>query len=177
MLKVIVIVAAVLALGVAGLLAYASTKPDHSRLERTASIKAAPDKIHPLINDLRRHGEWSPWEKVDPGMQRRHSGAPSGKGAIYEWEGNKDIGAGRMEILETTPQRVLVKLDFLKPMEAHNMAEFTLVPKGDATAVTWAMYGPSPLHFKVMSLFFDAEKMVGPHFEAGLTNLKAIAER
>jgi uncharacterized protein YndB with AHSA1/START domain len=175
MLKTIAIVVAVL---VGALLAFAATKPDSFRVQRTASIKAPPEKIFPLINDLHSWGAWSPWEKLDPAMKRTHSGAASGKGAVYEWAGNGEVGAGRMEIVEASPpSAVRIKLDFLKPFEAHNFAEFTLEPKGDATDVTWAMYGPSNYVSKLMSVFFSMDSMVGKSFEAGLSNLKAATEK
>jgi len=115
---------------------------------------------------------------MDPAMQRTYSGPESGKGSVYEWEGNNKVGKGRMEIIDAPPpSKVAIKLDFLKPFEAHNTAEFTLVPKGDATDVTWAMHGPSPFIAKVMSVFMSMDCMVGKDFEAGLTNLKAAAEQ
>lgn len=170
-------IAGVLVLAVAGLLIFAATKPDSFRVERSASIKAPPEKIFALINDLHAHGGWSPWEKKDPGMKRSFSGPPAGKGAIYEWDGNKEIGQGRMEIAEAVPSsRVTMKLDFIRPFEAHNMAEFVLQPSGDATTVTWAIYGPSPYISKVMTLFFDMDQMIGKEFETGLANLKVLTE-
>jgi uncharacterized protein YndB with AHSA1/START domain len=175
MLKTIAIVVVVL---LGALLAFAATKPDTFRVQRSASIKAPPEKIFPLINDLRSWDAWSPWEKLDPAMKRTHSGAASGKGAVYEWAGNGEVGAGRMEIVEaSSPSAVRIKLDFHKPLEAHNFAEFTLEPKGDATNVTWAMYGPSPYVSKLMSVFFSMDSMVGKSFEAGLANLKAATEK
>ena len=175
MLKTIAIVAVVL---VAGLLAFAATKPDTFRVQRAATIKAPPEKIFPFISDLRSWGAWSPWEKLDPAMQRTHSGAPSGKGAVYEWAGNGEVGAGRMEIVEAAPpSAVKIKLDFLKPFEAHNFAEFTLERQGDATNVIWAMYGPNTFVSKLMSVFVSMDGMVGKSFEAGLANLKAAVEK
>ncbi len=163
---------------IAAVLIFAATRPDTFRVQRTASIKAPPEKIFPLIDDLHRHAAWSPWEKKDPAMNRAHSGAPSGKGAVYEWDGNKEIGKGRMEITESTPSsRVVMAMHFIKPFEAHNTAEFTLEPKGDSTTVTWALYGPQPYLAKVMHLFLNVDKMVGNEFETGLANLKAIAEK
>ena len=106
------------------------------------------------------------------------SGAASGKGAVYEWDGNKNVGAGRMEIIESVaPSKVSIKLDFLKPFEGHNIAEFTIVPSGDGNTVTWAMFGPSPLMMKVMGTFMNMDRMIGDDFAAGLANLKAIAEK
>jgi uncharacterized protein YndB with AHSA1/START domain len=175
MLKKIALVVVVL---VAALLAFAATKPDSFRVQRAASINAPPEKIYPLISDLRRWGAWSPWEKLDPAMKRTHSGAASGRGAVYEWDGNKEVGAGRMEIVEVSPpSAVRIKLDFLKPFAAHNFAEFTLEPKGDATTVTWAMYGPNTYVSKLMSVFFSMDSMLGKYFETGLANLKAASEK
>ena len=175
MFKIIAIVVGVL---LAALLIYAATQPDTFRVQRAISIKAPPEKIFPLINDLHSWGAWSPWEKMDPAMKRTFSGAASGKGAVYEWEGNHEVGKGRMEIMESSPpSKVVIKLDFIKPFEAHNIAEFTLESKGDSTNVTWAMHGPNPYIAKVIHIFFSMDSMVGKQFEAGLANLKTIAEK
>lgn len=175
MLKTIVIIVVIL---VAAILIYAATKPDTFRIQRSANVAAPPDKVFPLINDFYNWQAWSPWEKKDPAMKKTHSGAPQGKGAMLEWDGNKDVGTGRMEALESIPSsKILIKLDFLKPFEAHNQAEFTLVPSAGTTQVTWAMYGPQPYMMKVMGLFCSMDKMVGKDFEDGLANLKALAEK
>jgi uncharacterized protein YndB with AHSA1/START domain len=175
MLKIIGIVIVVL---LAGVLALAATKPDSFRVERSTSIKAPPEKIFPLINDFHRWGAWSPFEKLDPAMRRRLGGAESGEGAVYEWEGNSQAGKGRMEIVESTPpSKVSIKLDFLKPFESHNTADFTLEPTADSTRVTWAMHGPNVFLGKVMSVFVSMDDMIGKDFEAGLANLKTVAER
>jgi uncharacterized protein YndB with AHSA1/START domain len=175
MIKIILIAIFILIAAVLGL---AMTKPDNFRIERAATIKAPPEKIFAVINDFHNWTSWSPWEKLDPTMKRTHSGAASGKGAIYEWEGNSKVGAGRMEILDTTaPSKIAIKLDFIKPFEGHNTAEYTLVPQGEMTNVTWAMYGPTPFISKLMQVFISFDKMVGKDFEAGLANLKAVAEK
>jgi uncharacterized protein YndB with AHSA1/START domain len=159
-------------------LAFAATKPDTFRVERTTRIAAPPETIFPHINDLTKWTAWSPWEKMDPAMRKTASGPAQGQGAVYKWDGNNQVGTGRMEVLESVPpSKILIKLDFLKPFEAHNRAEFTLTPQEGATTVTWAMYGPQPYLAKVMSLVFNCEKMVGPQFETGLANLKALAEQ
>ena len=169
----IVIVVAILAV-----LAYAATRPDDFRVERKTSIKAPPDKIFASINDFNQWGAWSPYEKIDPSMKRSFSGAASGKGAIYNWDGSGKAGAGRMEILDApAPAKVVIKLDFMKPFEGHNTALFTLQPQGDSTEVSWAMFGPAPYISKVMGVFFNMDKMIGADFETGLANLKALAER
>ena len=111
-------------------------------------------------------------------MKRTFSGAERGKGAVYEWQGNNAVGAGRMEIIDpVSPSRILVKLDFLKPMEGHNTAEFSLQPEGAATRVTWAMYGPNPFIAKLFQVFISMDRMVGGDFEKGLDNLRALAEK
>ena len=177
MVETIAITAVVIALLLVAALAYAATKPDTFRVQRSTSIKAAPEKIFSLVNDLRSHGSWSPWEKKDPAMKRTYSGAASGKGAVYEWDGNKNIGQGRMEITDTSPSKVVFKMDFIKPFEAHNIAEIAMEPKGDVTNVTWAIYGPSPYVSKVMSLVCNIDKMIGREFDTGLANLKTITEK
>jgi uncharacterized protein YndB with AHSA1/START domain len=175
MLKTIAIAVVVV---VGGFLIYAATRPDSFRVERTATIKAPPEKIFPLINDFQRWGAWSPFEKKDPTMKRTLSGAPSGSSAVYEWDGNKEIGQGRMEIVESVPpSRVTLKLDFTRPFEAHNIVDFTLEPRGDSTQVTWAIHGPSPFISKVMGIVFNMDKMIGKDFEAGLAALKTVSEQ
>src|SRR6185312_15262187 len=99
--------------------------PDTFRIERTVSIKASPDKIYPYISNLHNWSTWSPFEKFDPNMKRTFSGPPNGKGAVYAWDGNSKAGSGRMEITDTVqPSHVMIKLDFLKPFEGHNITEF-----------------------------------------------------
>jgi uncharacterized protein YndB with AHSA1/START domain len=159
-------------------IAIAAMKPDTFRVERSTTINAPPEKVFALINDFHKWPAWSPWEKMDPEMKRTHSGAAQGHGAVYAWHGNKKVGEGRMEIADSSPpSRIVIKLDFLKPFEAHNTAEFTLIKKGNATNVTWGMYGPSPFMAKIMQVFMSMDSMVGKDFEAGLANMKAAAEQ
>jgi hypothetical protein len=171
-----VTIAAIVLLLIVGLLAYAAAQPDAFRIARSAAIRAPAGTIFPLIDDFHAWTAWSPYEKLDPDMRKTYEGAPSGKGAIYAWEGKK-AGAGRMEITEdATPNRVTIKLDFSKPFVAHNIAEFTLEPSGDATTVTWAMTGRRPFMMKVMGVFMNMDTMIGKDFEAGLASLKAATE-
>ena len=174
MLKTIAIIIVLL---IAALLIYAATKSDSFRIERSTTIKAPPEKISAYLTDFKQWAAWSPWEEKDPAMKRTFSGAASGKGAVYGWEGNKNVGTGRMEILDVQPQKVTVKLDFLAPFEAHNTAEYTMQPEGDSTKLTWAMFGPANYMSKVMTTVMSMEKMVGPDFEAGLAKLKTAAEK
>lgn len=167
-----------IALLVAGVLVAAAMKPDSFRVERSAVILAAPDKVHALIDDFHAWTAWSLWEKIDPGLKRTYAGPQKGVGAVYGWEGNKKVGRGRMEILESAPaSRVKIKLDFLEPFEAHNTAEFTLQPAGvNGTSVNWAMYGPSNFMAKLMQVFMSMDRLVGKDFEKGLAAMKAAAE-
>ncbi len=168
----------VLLLAVALVLGWAATQPDTFRIERTITIDAPPERIFPLVNDFRGWALWSPWENRDPGMQRTHSGADSGVGAVYEWSGNGEVGSGRMEIIQSVPDsRVAIDLHFLTPIEARNTTEFLLEPRGGSTGVTWAMFGPSPFISKLMGLFMSMDDLVGGDFEAGLASLKELAER
>ena len=170
-------VAVVFGILLAAILGYAATKPGTFLVRRARSIQAPPEKIFELINDFHRWASWSPYEKLDPTMKKTFSGASSGKGAVYAWEGNSKAGEGRMEITDTSPgSKVTIKLDFLKPFEGHNTAEFTVEPQGEFTNVTWAVFGPVPYVMKVMSIFFSMDKLLGKDFETGLANLKAIAE-
>ena len=172
------IIVGIIVLLVAGLLGFAATKPDKFRVQRSATMKAPPEKIFPLINDFHKWGSWSPWEKLDLEMKKTHSGAASGKGAIYEWEGNKKVGQGRMEIMEESPpSKLAIKLDFIKPFQANNTAEFALDRQGDSTNVTWTMDGSQPFMFKVMGVFTNLDNMLGKDFEAGLASIKGIAEK
>jgi hypothetical protein len=177
MLKILIAIAIILVVAILGVLAYAATRPDTFRVQRSASIKASPEKIFPLINDLQVWRGWSPYEKKDPDMQRRYSGPAAGKGAHYAWDGNKEIGAGSLEIIESVPSsKIAMRLDFVRPFESTNRADFTLEPNGDSTTVTWAMTGPLTLMFKLVHMVFNFDRMVGSDFEAGLADLKTLAE-
>lgn len=177
MRRKLAIAAGIVAAAILGLLAYAAIQPDEFRVARTASIKAPPERIHPLVEDLRRHREWSPWEKKDPGMKRTYTGSSAGKGAVYEWDGNNEIGAGRITIAESSPQRVVFDMHFLRPFDSRSTAEISLQPRGEATEVTWSMYGPQLFVGKVMGLFFNMDAMIGGEFEKGLATLKTVTER
>jgi hypothetical protein len=177
MLEAIVIIAIILAIAIAFVLIAAAGKPDTFRVKRAAAIKAAPEAIFPLIADFREWGKWSPWEGRDPALKRTFGGAERGAGAVYAWDGNRNVGAGRMEITRATaPSDIVIKLDFIKPFEGHNIAEFTLSPQDGGTDVAWVMHGPAPFMNKVMQVFMNMDRMIGRDFEAGLANLKKVAE-
>jgi uncharacterized protein YndB with AHSA1/START domain len=178
MFETIAVIAVIVALAIAAVLIFAATKPNTFSVQRSAAIHAPPEKIFPLINDFHQWRAWSPYEDRDPNLQRTYSGAISGKGAVYEWAGNRNVGSGRMEILDApAPDQVVIKLDFISPFEGHNTAEFTCVPQGDTTNVTWRMHGPAPFMMKVMHVFINMDNMIGKDFAVGLDNLKRVAEK
>src|SRR4029453_8809264 len=171
MFEIIAIIAVVLAIAI--VLILAATRPDTFSVQRAPTIKAPPERIFPLINDFHQWASWSPYENKDPAMKRSFGGAASGRGAVYAWEGNKNVGSGRMEIMDASaPSKIVIKLDFFTPFEGHNTAEFTMLPQGDATNITWLMHGPLPLMGKIMHVFINMDNMIGKDFEAGLANLK-----
>lgn len=174
MLTTLLLLAAV----IAAFLAYIATRPNHFRLERRTTIQAPAATIYALIEDFRRWQSWSPYESKDPDMERSFAGNERGLGAIYGWNGDKNVGEGRMEILEAVPnQRLLLSLDFFRPFKARNQAEFTLTDIGAGVTVTWAMSGPVPYFFRIFHLVCDMDKMVGKDFEAGLAKMKGVVER
>ena len=178
MFEIIAIIAVVLAIAIAVVLILAATKSSTLRVQRATSIRASADKIFPMINDFHQWRGWSPYEDRDPALKRTYEGPASGKGAVYAWDGNKNVGSGRMEILETSvPSRITIKLDFFKPFEGHNTAEFTMLPQGDGTHVTWVMHGPARFVTKLIQVFMNLDNMIGRDFEAGLANLKTITEK
>ncbi len=176
-LSILKIAALILGAAVAILLLYATTRPDTFRVERSISIKASPERVFALINDLHSFHSWNPYAKKDAAMKIGYSGPATGKGARYAWE-STEVGFGSMEITDAVlPSLVAINLDFVKPFEAHNQVTFTMVAdNAHATRVTWAMEGPVPYLSKVMHLLFNIDKMVGDDFEIGLRELKAQAE-
>ncbi len=178
MSEVLVIIAVILAIAIAAILVLAATKPGTLRVQRSISIKAPAEGIFPLISDFHQWLTWSPYEQKDPAMKRTYGGAERGKGAAYAWDGDKNVGSGRMEILEASaPQKIVIKLDFFTPFEGHNTAEFTMLPQGDGTRVTWLMHGPANFMSRLIQVFMNLDNMIGKDFEAGLANLKKLTEK
>ncbi|SDJ11376.1 MULTISPECIES: SRPBCC family protein [Bradyrhizobium] len=178
MLEVIAVIAVILAVAIAVVLVLAATKPGRFSVRREIRVHAPAEKIFPLINDFHRWVDWSPYEHKDPALKRTYSGLESGKGAVYAWDGNNNVGSGRMEILESAaPSKIVIQLDFFKPIEGHNTAEFTMLPQGDGTHVIWLMHGPASFMNKLMQVFMNLDRMIGKDFEAGLVNLKNVTEK
>jgi hypothetical protein len=178
MFEAIAIIAVVLAVAIAIVLVLAATKPATLGVQRAIAVKASPEKIFPLINDFHQWTNWSPYENKDPAMRRSYGGVAAGKGAVYNWDGNNNVGSGRMEIIDSSaPSKIVIKLDFIKPFEGHNTAEFTMLPQDDATNVTWLMHGPASFMSRLMQVFINLDHMIGKDFEIGLSNLKRLAEK
>lgn len=172
-------IALLFVLAVAALLAYAATRPDTFAVERSATIAAPASTLFPLINDMRSFNTWNPYNRKDPAMKGVYSGPSAGAGSAFDFHGNKDAGKGRLTITGSAePSLVSMQLDMEEPLEGHNAIDFKLTPEGDAaTRVTWSMHGPSSFLPKLMGIFFNMDQMIGKDFEAGLSNLKALAEK
>jgi hypothetical protein len=170
-------IALIIVLAVAALLLYATTRPDTFAVQRSTVIQAGTDTLFPLINDLRQFNTWNPYARKDPAMQISYRGPASGPGAAFDFSGNKDAGRGRVDVTGAQPPtRVDMVLHMIEPFEGRNQISFTLTPQGEATQVTWAMHGPSPYVSKLIGIFIDMDHMIGRDFEAGLAQLKALAE-
>ena len=178
MFEILLVFAVAIVIALAAILIIASRKPDTFRIERSAVISAPPEAVFPLINDFHQWRGWSPWEARDPALKRTYSGASSGKGAVYAWDGNRSVGSGRMEITESAaPSKIVIKLDFIKPFEGHNIAEFTLTSAASSTTVNWVMTGPAIFFSKVMQVFMSFDRMIGRDFETGLANLQKLTAK
>jgi hypothetical protein len=172
--KVLTAFAAIVAI----FLVVAALQPDTFRVSRSATMAAAPEVVFAQVNDFHNWGGWNPWQKVDPNATYTYTGADAGEGAKFAWDGNDDVGAGRMTITDTDPpRRVAIELEFLRPFAATNQAEFTFEPKGAETLVTWSMAGANTFLSKVMGLLMNMDQMIGGEFEKGLRDMKAIVEK
>jgi len=168
----------ILGLAIVALLIYVAMRPDTFRVERHVVIDRPADAIFALIDDFHNWRLWSPWEDLDPALQRNYRGSPRGLGAIYEWEGNGKAGKGHMEITrDEAPRHVTIDLEFLRPFKAENNAAFDLEPQGAGTLVTWVIYGPLPFMSKLFGLFVSMDALIGRDFERGLQKLKTVAEQ
>jgi ribosome-associated toxin RatA of RatAB toxin-antitoxin module len=174
MLKIILIA---LPLVIAVLGTIVALQSSEFRVVRSAILSAPAQALFALVNDFHRWEAWSPWEKLDPALERSYDGSPAGVGAVYSWVGNNQVGEGRMTILESNPNDLVrIKLEFLKPFAATHTAEFTFKPEGDRTRVTWNMFGEKNFLSKAIGLFMNMDKMIGDNFEQGLAQLESAAK-
>jgi uncharacterized protein YndB with AHSA1/START domain len=170
-LTILVIVIAVLA----GVIAM---QPENYSYTRSAVFNAAPAAVFAQVNDFHKWEAWSPWAKLDPNAKNTFEGPAEGAGSSFAWDGNNQVGAGKMTITESTPpSRIVLKLEFIKPFPGTSQTEFTFMPEGNGTKMTWTMSGKNNFIGKAMGLIMNCEKMIGEQFEKGLSNLKAVVER
>jgi len=173
----LVVILTVFFIIIIGFMAIVAMQPSDFRVTRSINIHAPPEVVFAQVNDLHKWEGWSPWLKVDPAMKQNYEGAPAGVGAIYNWDGNMEVGAGRITVIESRPNEFIrLKLEFFKPMKGVNTAEFTFKPEGDQTVVTWTMFGECNFIAKVFQIFVSMDKMVGEQFEKGLASMKTIVE-
>ena len=152
-------------------------QPSEFRIARTANMRAPAPAVFAQVNDFHKWEAWNPWGKLDPAMKQTYQSAPAGTGAVYTWTGNKEVGEGRMTIIESRPSDLIrINLEFFKPFAATNLAEFTFRPAGDQTAVTWSMTGKNNFMAKAIHLFMNMDKMIGAQFEQGLAQMKSVVE-
>jgi hypothetical protein len=174
LIKILIGVVVVLAV----LAAYIATRPEDFSVVRSASFAAPAPAVFAQVNELKKWETWSPWAKKDPQAKSSYAGPAAGTGASMSWAGNKEVGEGRMTIVESRPNELLrFKLEFFKPFAATNSAEFAFQEAGGRTALTWTMRGQNNFIGKAMCLVFDMDKMVGGDFDAGLSGIKAIVEK
>src|SRR6185369_8731640 len=168
----------VLVLVVGGFVGFAATRPDSYRVERSQRIQAPAEVVFAQLDDFKAWSGWSPWDKRDPGMKKTHEGPAHGPGASYSWQGNDKVGEGKMTVIQAQPPSAIAyRLELIKPFSSVAGTAFALKPAGDkAVDVTWSMSGDNNLMGKVFGVFMNVDKMVGGDFEAGLANLKAVAE-
>ena len=152
-------------------------RPSEFRVMRSAAIDAPASEVFTQVNDFHNWDAWSPWAKLDPAMKATFEGPAAGTGAVYKWSGNDEVGEGSMTLTESRPNdRIDIALTFIRPFACTNTTEFTFVPEGDGTVVTWNMTGHLNFVCKAMHLFVDMDKMVGGDFEKGLTQMKSVTE-
>jgi hypothetical protein len=160
---------------IAILLIVVALRPSEFRVERSATLSASPAALFEQVNDHHKFTLWNPFMKVDPNVKTTYSGPGAGIGAVCSWDGNNKIGAGSATIVESKPDELIrQRMDWKRPMKGTSTVEFTFKPAGENTVVTWAMYGKNGFMGKIVSLFLDCEKMVGPQFEQGLANLGEV---
>jgi hypothetical protein len=167
----------VLVLIVVGLVVVIARRPSEFRVERMTVVAAPPAAVFAQVNDFHKWDAWNPWAKMDPALKQTYEGAPAGPGAVYTWAGNRQVGEGRMTIIESRPNDLIrVRLEFLKPFANTCLAEFTFKPQGTQTAVTWSMTGTNNFMAKAFHLVMNMDRMIGGQFDKGLADMKSTVE-
>lgn len=143
---------------------------------RSALVPADASTVHAFLDDFHQWRLWSPWEDLDPDLQRTYTGPDRGVGARYAWKGNRKAGEGSMEITASEPDHVDVRLTFLKPFAATNDVRFTLTPVDAGTTVEWRMHGEQRGLWGLVGRLMNMDKVVGRDFEKGLARLQAAVQ-
>lgn len=165
------------AIAVGIVVALIAMQPASYTVVRTTNIGAAPAVIFVQVNDFHNWAKWSPWEKLDPAMKKTYEGPAAGAGAIYRWAGNAAAGEGMMKIADSQAnQKVSIDLAFTKPYESTSRIDISVQPEGPGSSVSWTMTGQNNFALKAIALFSSMDKMIGPDFEKGLSQLKTLSE-
>ncbi|WP_438483057.1 SRPBCC family protein [Oleiharenicola lentus] len=173
LIKILIGLGAIIAL----ILIIAAFKSPDFVVTRSATIQAPATVVFAQVNDFKKWPAWSPYEKIDPAMKKTLSGAPTGTGAIQEWQGNSQAGEGRITITESQPSELIrMRLEMFKPFPCDNQVEFTFASQANQTTVTWSMSGKTPYIGRIFCLFISMDKMAGGQFEEGLAQLKKVSE-
>ena len=176
--KILIALAAVLGVGLVGLVVAICLQPSTYSIQRSATIAASPGAVFVRVNDLKEWDTWSPWKELDPNPKTTLSNPSAGQGATFAWSGNDQVGEGRMTILESRPdQQVDIEQEFVRPFAGKSRHAFTFASEGDGTRVTWKMDGTNDFLGKAMCLFMNMDSMVGGQIEKGLANIKAVVEK
>jgi hypothetical protein len=167
-----------LAVLVVVLIAVIATRPADFRITRSATMRGPASAAFAQVNDFHNWEAWSPFVKYDPNAKLTYEGPNSGVGARYSWDGNNKAGAGVSTITESHPNELVrMRLEFLRPFKATNIAEFTFQPQGDQTAVTWSMSGKNNFMAKAFHMIVNCDNMIGKEFDEGLANMKRLVEQ
>ena len=175
--KILIAVAVLFVCLIGGLCVAISLQPSTFSVQRSAIMGAPPAEVFAQVNDLKAWDAWSPWKKLDPNAKMTISDPSAGKGATIAWAGNKEIGEGKMTILDSKPDE-LVDLEqaFIKPFEGKARLVFTFAAEEDGTKVTWKMHGTNDFLGKAICMFMDMDSTLGTPFDEGLANMKAVVE-
>ena len=153
-------------------------QPSDFRISRSTKVTASSEVVFSQVDDFHNWEGWSPWAKLDPAAKNTFEGPAAGKGAIFKWSGNSEVGEGQMTITDSQPsEKIVIKLEFKRPFEDTSTTEFTFKPEGDQTVVIWNMFGKQNFMGKMVCMFMNMDKMVGGQFDQGLAKMKEIAEQ
>ncbi|WP_108681017.1 SRPBCC family protein [Methyloceanibacter sp. wino2] len=162
---------------------YVALQPDEYRVERSVTVAAPAGTVFGNVDNLRKWEAWSPWAKLDPDAKVAFEGPEAGKGAAMTWDGDDNVGAGKMTIVESDPDKAVnIEVTFTRPFEGGTNSDFSFTPKADPTGseqteVTWAMHGTHNFVEKAFCVVFNGLGMMGNDIDKGLSRLKSVSEQ